>query len=137
MITKNQNITTDKTSRDEELIDLGFRLGQACWDVYSRSKCGFPRVFMLPSAATRRRARELFQTGFSARMFVCPPVDTALETSEGEMMWEIFLDTMDGEVVLDFGTYPETPEFVLDWAKEFFLEGFRAGTIAVREIRKL
>ena len=139
MITKNQNITTEKTFR-KELIDLGIQLGQCCWDAYSGSRFGFPRVSMLPDDDARRRANDLFQTGFGARMFVCPPAgfrDTDRETSESEAMWKIFLGTMDGKVVLGCGTYPDTPNFVLDWAKGFFLEGFRAGTIAVQIIRKL
>jgi hypothetical protein len=124
----------DKKDRDE-LIDFGIRLGQACWDVYCRSKAGFPRVFMLPNDTARRQANELFHLGFSARLFMCPP-DTAAETSDGEALWEAYLDTMDGKVVLGSIAYPDTPEFILDYAKDFFLQGFSAGTIAVREIFK-
>ena len=118
------------TERDE-LIDFGLQVGQACWEVYCRSKVGFPRVFMLPNDDVRRRANELFHLGFCACLFRCPPSDVA---AEGEALWNEYLGTMDGKVVLGFGIYPGTPEFILDYAKGFFLEGFSAGTIAVREI---
>ena len=135
MITKKQNFTIDKKERDE-LIDFGIRIGQTCWDVYRQTTVGFPRVFMLPSDAARRRANELFHLGFCGRLFMCPPTDPSVdaETSEGEALWRDYLATMNGKVVLGCGTYPDTPEFVLDYAKNFFLEGFRAGTIAVSEI---
>ena len=134
----NPTSTLDKKDRDE-LIDFGIRLGQACWDVYCRSKYGFPRVFMLPSDDARRRANELFHLGFGARLIICPPVgtpDVDAETSDGERMWKAYLDTMDGKIVLGCIAHPDTPEFILGYAKEFFLEGFQAGTIAVREIFK-
>ena len=138
MITKNQNITIDKKARDE-LVDCSIRLGQVCWDVYRQTKVGFPRVFMLPGGAARRRANELFHLGFCGRLFMCPPSDSATwdadtEMSEGDALWQEYLGTMDGKVVLGCGVYPDTPEFILNYAREFFLEGFRAGTIAVREI---
>ena len=134
MTTKSHTPTISKRDRDE-LIDFGIRLGQVCWDVYCQSKAGFPRVFMLPSDDARRRANELFHLGFGARLMVCPPIgNTDTETSDGERMWEAYLDTMDGKVVLGCAAYPDTPKFVLGYAKEFFLEGFRAGTIAAREL---
>ena len=138
MITQNQNILLDKKERDE-LVDFGIRIGQACWDVFRQSKFGFPRVFMLPSDDSRRRANELFHLGFCARLFACPPTD--LETSDAdteriecEMMWQDYLGTMAGKIVFGYGVYPDTPEFILGYAREFFLAGFQAGTIAVREI---
>jgi hypothetical protein len=86
---------------------------------------------MLPNDDARRRANELFHLGFCARL-VSPPTDS--ETSLGEMLWEDYLATMDGKIVLGCVTYPDTPEFILGYAKEFFLEGCRAGAITVREI---
>jgi len=135
MITKSQNITLDKQARNE-IIDFGLRLGQVCWDVYCQSSVGFTRLFMLPSDAARRRANELFHLGFCARLIICPPTDADTETSDGEMMWKDYLATMDGRVVLGCVAYPDTPEFILDYAKHFFLEGFVAGTISVRELFK-
>jgi len=135
-----QNTTLDKKDR-EELVDSCIEIGQSCWDVYCHSKTGFVRVFMLPSDAVRRRANELFHLGFSARMLMCPPtgvptLDKLAETPLGEKAWESYLDTMNGRIVLDCAAYPETPAIVLRYAKEFFLEGFRAGTIAALEILK-
>ena len=120
----------------DELVDFGIRLGQVCWDVYCRSKYGFPRVFMLPSDAARRQANELFHLGFSARLFLCPPSDAVTEAFDGKMLWSKYLSTMEGKVVLGFSAYPDTPEFILAYAKDFFLQGFTAGAIAVREIFK-
>ena len=133
-----QNTTIDKTDRDE-LVDLSIRFGQGCWGVYCRSKVGFVRVFMLPNAEVRRRANELFQLGFSARMIMCPPIgvpalDAITEESLGERAWKDYLTMHEGTVILDGPVYPDTPAVVLDYAKEFFLEGFRAGTLAVTEI---
>ncbi|HBT77294.1 MAG TPA: hypothetical protein DEB39_10325 [Planctomycetaceae bacterium] len=133
-----QNTTIDKTDRDE-LVDLSIRFGQGCWGVYCRSKVGFVRVFMLPNAEVRRRANELFQLGFSARMIMCPPIgiralDAITEKPLVERAWESYLDSMNGQTVLDGPAYPDTPQVVLRYAKEFFLEGFRTGTIAVYEI---
>ena len=146
----NQTTVLDKKDRDE-LVDFSIRLGQLCWNVYCESKVGFVRVFMLPNADVRRRANELFHLGFSARMIICPPIgipalDAVTETPLGEKMWESYLDTMNGKVApvnarRPTGAVPfegeadcdETASF-LRYAKEFFLEGFRAGTIAVREI---
>ncbi len=133
-----QNTTVDKTDRDE-LVDFSIFLGQHCWNVYCRSKVGFVRVFLLPNAATRRQANELFQLGFSGRMLFCPPIgipalDAAAEKPLGEKAWKSYLDTQNGKVVLDGPAYPDTPEVVLKYAKAFFLEGFRAGTLAVYEI---
>jgi len=130
MTTKN----LDKKDRNE-LVDFGVRLSQACWEVYSRSDAGFPRIFMLPNDDVRRRANQLFHLGFCARLFRCPSSDAAVET-DGEMLWNDYLSTMNGKRVLGFGIYPDTPEFILNYAKHFFIEGFHAGTIAVREIFK-
>ncbi|HBT78495.1 MAG TPA: hypothetical protein DEB39_16570, partial [Planctomycetaceae bacterium] len=107
--------------------------------VYCRSKVGFVRVLLLPNTEVRRRANELFQLGFSGRMLLCPPIglpalDDATEAPLGEKAWESYLDSMNGQVVLDGPAYPDTPPVVLRYAKEFFLEGFRTGTIAVYEI---
>jgi len=135
MITQNQNITLDEKDRNE-IIDFGLRLGQVCWDVYCQSPVGFTRLFMLPSDAARRRANELFHLGFAARLIICPPTDGDTEMSDGEMMWKDYLATMDGRIVLGCVAYPDTPEFILDYAKHFFLEGFVAGTITVRELFK-
>ena len=122
--------TLDKNDRDE-LVDFTIRLGQVCWDIYCQSKIGFVRVFMLPNDELRRRASELFHLGFSGRMLLCPPSAT-----DGESLWTNYLGLQKGNVVLDGAAYLDTPEVVLNYAKEFFLEGFRAGTIAVREIFK-
>jgi len=127
--------TLDKKDRNE-IIDFGLRLGQVCWDVYCQSPVCFTRLFMLPNDAARRRANELFHLGFAGRMIICPPSDASTEDSDGETLWQSYLDTMDGRVVLGCAAYPDTPEFVLDYAKHFFIEGFHAGTIAVREIFK-
>jgi hypothetical protein len=115
------------------LVDFSIRLGQACWNVYCRSKAGFPRLFMLPNNDARCRANELFHLGFSTRLIICP---STAPDADGETMWQIYLDNMDGKVVLSGTAYPDTPKFILHYAKEFFLEGFRAGTVAVREIFK-
>ena len=134
MITTKPNI--DKKKRDE-LIDFGIRIGQICWDVFCRSKVGLIRVLMLPGDAERRRANELFHLGFCARLFMCPPDENSTgdtETSECEAMWQNYLGTMDGKIVLGDVAYPDMPEFILNYARDFFLEGFRAGTMAVREI---
>ena len=136
-----QNQTTlDKKDRDE-LVDFCLEIGQSCWNVYCHSKTGFLRVFMLPGNDVRRRANDLFLLGFSARMLMCPPtgvptLDKLAETPLGEKAWESYLDTMNGRVLLDCAAYPDTPDVVLRYAKEFFLEGFRAGTIAALEILK-
>ena len=83
-----QNTTIAKTDRDE-LVDLSIRFGQGCWGVYCRSKVGFVRVFMLPNAEVRRRANELFQLGFSARMIMCPPIGVpALDAVTGKEQWK-------------------------------------------------
>ena len=138
MTTMNQTPDHDTTERNE-LIDLSIHLGQTCWGVYRRSKVGFVRVFMLPSDAVRLRANELFQLGFSARMLFylplgIPELDAISEKPVGERAWKDFLDSQNGKIVLDGPAYPETPAVVLRYAKEFFLEGFGAGTLAVREI---
>ena len=114
----------------DELIDFCTDLGHACWEVYSRSKRGFVRVFMLPSDEVRLRAYELFQFGFCARMLFCPTT----ETLPVEEMWENFLGSQKGKTVLYGAAYPDTPPIVLDYAGEFFVEGFEAGTIAVSQI---
>ena len=137
MITTKPNI--DKKECDE-LIDFGIRIGQTCWDVFCRSKVGFIRVFMLPDDAARRRANELFHLGFCARLFMCPPDENSTddtEMSECEAKWQNYLCTMNGKIVLGDVAYPDTPKNILNYAKGFFLEGFRAGTIAVREIFNL
>jgi len=123
-----KNTALDKKDRDK-LVDFTIRLGQHCWNVYIRSKAGFVRVFMLPNDEFRRRANELFQLGFSGRMLKCLPSST-----DGEALWANYLGSQTGKVVLDGAAYPDTPEVVLNYAKEFFLEGFRAGDIAVRKI---
>lgn len=138
MIIQTQTTAIDKTDRDE-LVDFSIRLGQTCWGVYSRSKVGFVRIFMLPSDETRRRANELFQLGFSARMLFLPPLgipelDAISEKPTGNRAWEHYLAMHEGEIILDGPAYPDTPAVVFRYAKEFFLEGFRAGTLAVREI---
>ena len=120
-----------------EIVDFSIRLGQACWDTYCRSEVGFVRVFTLPSGNARCRANDLFQLGFSARMLMCPPTDDSDETVDGDRMWKDYLGRMNGRVILSGLAHPDTPEFILNYAKGFFLEGFRAGTIAVREIFKL
>jgi len=130
----------DKKDRDE-LVNSCIEIGQDCWNAYCHSKSGFVRVFMLPSDAVRRRANELFHLGFSARMLMCPPtgvptLDAITETPLGERIWAEYLGTMNGKIVLDGPAYPDTPEIVLRYAKEFFLEGFRAGTIVALEILK-
>ena len=122
------NTALDKKDRDE-LVDFSIRLGQHCWNIYIRSKTGFVRVFMLPNNEFRRRANELFQLGFSGRMLMCPP-----SAIDGEALWTNYLGSQKDKVVLDGAAYPDTPEVVLNYAKEFFLEGFRAGGIAVRKI---
>ncbi len=43
---------------------------------------------MLPGDKFRRRANELFQLGFSGRMFVCPPI----LDSDGEELWKSYQD---------------------------------------------
>lgn len=121
------------------LVDFSIRLGRECWSVYRRSTPGLIRLLLLPSATVRRRAEELHQLGFGARLILCPPVDIPDPTaaaSLGETMWRACLDSMDGQIVLDGPASPDTPEIVLRRAREFFLEGFRAGSVAVREIRK-
>jgi len=123
--------TTLNKKDHDELADFSINLGQTCWNVYCQSKPGFVRVFMLPNDEFRRRANELFQLGFSGRMLLCPPSAT-----DGESLWTNYLGLQKGNVVLDGAAYPDTPEVVHNYAKEFFLEGFRAGTIAVREIFK-
>ncbi|HBT77861.1 MAG TPA: hypothetical protein DEB39_13270, partial [Planctomycetaceae bacterium] len=77
--------------------------------------------------------------GFSARMIMCPPIgvpalDAITEAPLGEKAWKSYLNSMNGQTVLDGPAYPDTPLVVLRYAKEFFLEGFRTGTIAVYEI---
>ena len=94
---------------------------------------------MMPSKAARCRANELFQCGFSARMLFCPPtgiteLDAINEMPMGEQAWQNYLAAHEGKIILDGPAYPDTPKVVLDYAKEFFLEGFSAGTIAVQEI---
>ena len=131
MTTKTHPLTP---SEREELVDFGIRLGQACWDVYCQSPVGFTRLLMLPNDNTRRRANELFHLGFCGRLFMCPSDDT---DSDGEMLWNDYLATMHGKIVLGYTAYPDMPEFVLGYAKHFFLEGFQAGTITVNEIFKL
>ena len=138
MTAQTQTTATNEKDRNE-LIDLSIRLGQGCWDVYCRSKIGFIRVFMMPSKAARYRANELFQCGFSARMLFCPPtgiteLDAIAETPVGEQAWKNYLATHEGKIILGGPAYPDTPKVILDYAKEFFLEGFSAGTIAVQEI---
>ena len=122
-----------------ELVDFSIKLGQHCWQVYSRSKAGFARICMLPNGKVRRRANELFLHGFSGRMLRCPTpaLDSNAEMSHGEEMWKDYLTTKEGKVVLDSAPYPNTPGFILGCARGFFLEGFRAGNIAVQEIFQL
>ena len=127
-MTLQDQTTLDKKDRDE-IIDFSIRLGQVCWDAYCQSKIGFVRVFMLPNDELRRRANELFHLGFSGRMLLCPP-----STTDGEALWTNYLGSQKGKVILDGAAYSDTPEVVLHYAREFFLEGFRAGTIAVRQI---
>lgn len=130
---------TPTTAIDQKLLDLSIRLGQGCWGAYCCSKIGFTRIFILPNNKIRRRANELFQCGFSARMLFWPPtgiieLDAINETPMGKQAWENFLATHEGKTILDGPAYPDTPKVVLDYAREFFLEGFRAGTIVVQEI---
>ena len=133
MTTKTHPLTA---SERNEIIDFGIRLGQVCWEIYRQSPVGFTRLLMLPNDTIRRRANELFHLGFCARLIICPPTEPDTETSDGEMMWNDYLATMNGRAVLGGVAYPDTPEFILDYAKHFFIEGFRAGTITVREIFK-
>ena len=116
-------------SEIDEIIDFSLELGHACWEVYHRSKRGFVRIFMLPSNEVRQRAYELFQFGFCARM-LCPA------TPPIEVVWEDFLRSQKGKIVLAGAAYPDTPKVILDYAGEFFVEGFQAGAIAVQEIFK-
>ena len=124
-----QNLTPNER---EELVDFGIWLGQACWDVYRQSPVGFTRLFMLPNDNARRRANELFHLGFCGRLFVDHSDDMTADS-----LWNDYLDTMDDKIVMGNIAYPDTPEFILDYAKHFFIEGFIAGTIAVNEIFKL
>ncbi len=75
-------------------------------------------------------------------MLFCPPtgiteLDTVNETPMGEQAWEHFLTTHEGKTILDGPAYPGTPKVVLNYARDFFLEGFSAGTVAVQEILNL
>ena len=138
MTTQNETRPLNETDRDE-LVDFSIRLGQTCWGVYSRSKIGFVRVFMLPSDAVRLRANELFQLGFSARMLFylplgIPELDAISEKPMGERAWKDYLAMHEGKIILNGPSYPNTPKVVLKYAEEFFLAGFSAGTLAVREI---
>jgi hypothetical protein len=121
-----------KKDRDE-LVDFSIHLGQTCWEAYCLSNSGFVRVFSLPSTTVRRRANELFQLGFSARMLMYPPVGDSDAVTE-QAAWNDYLGSAAGKIVLDGTAYPDTPSIVLNNAKLFFLEGFRAGSIAVQQI---
>ena len=129
-----KNQTPFTPQEHDELVDLCIHLGQRCWNTYCHSKTGFIRIFMLPSDIVRHRANELFQLGFGARLLMCPPSLDSVIDSPDEVMWECYLRSMVGKTVLDGAAYPDTAKIILDCAKEFFLEGFRAGTIAVREL---
>jgi hypothetical protein len=59
-----------------------------------------------------------------------------LDTQTEKTAWKDYLDSAEGKIVLDGAAYPDTPQIVLNNAEAFFLEGFRAGTIAVQEIFK-
>ena len=141
MTAQTQTTTIDDKKRNE-LIDISIQLGQGCWDVYSCSKIGFIRVFMMPTKDARRRAKKLFRCGFSDRMLFCPPtgimkLDAINETLMGEQAWKNYLAIREGKTILDGPTYPDTPKVVLDYAKEFFLEGFSMGTIVMQEFLKM
>ena len=118
-------------SERNEIVDFCLRLGQACWSVYRQSPVGLTRLLMLPNDAARRCANELFLLGFCGRLLMHP------NDADSEALWNDYLDTMEGKVVLGCTAHPDTPEFVLDYARHFFLEGFMAGTIALREVFKL
>jgi len=131
------NFPTDISKQErDELIDFSVRIGQHCWYAYCRTKTGFVRLFLLPTDTALRRANELFQLGFSGRMLMCPPDACDTDGSLGDTLWQNYLGSQKGKVVLDGTAYPATPEAVLDYAKEFFLEGVRAGSIAISEIFK-
>lgn len=136
---RNERIPTLNTesmnqSDYEELVDFSVYIGQYCWDVYRHSKIGAVRLYLLPDDTVRRRAAELFQLAFSAAMLMGPPPEDSDETTRCEFIWKDYLDKHKGQIVLDGPAYPETPEIVLQWAKVFFSEGFRAGSLAVREL---
>ena len=120
--------TLTKTER-AVLIDFCFVVCQACWEIDCISSPRFPRVFF--SSDIQRRAHELFLIGFSDRLFRCPPTETG---TESETLWNDYLGTMNDRIILCRAAYPDTPLSVLACAKDYYLAGFSAGRIVVREI---
>ncbi len=141
-MTTQNTTTTDKTDRDE-IVDISIKIGQLCWDVYCHSKTGFVRVLLLPSAEVRRRANELFQLGEHAvpsqtelPLHFSDPLPLGAGVDERNNVERIIEGEADRPSAsdLDGPVYPDTPDVVLDYAQNFFHEGFRAGTVAVNEI---
>lgn len=114
-------------SKLTELAAFTTGIGQMAWQVYCKSELGKRRLIALKTEDERSSAYIIFQQGLGCRVLVPPEADD-------EMLWQDYLSTQDGKVLLDGPDYPDTPGIILHYAKEFFYEGCRVGKILVREL---
>ena len=126
-----QNHEHQISEQDQEAIDACLVLGRHFWLEYITSSLGMAAMLLLPNNEVRWRSYELFQFGFCGRVLNCPN-DEATEDDCNDL-WERFLKSADGDIVLDGPPYPETPELVLTTAKSFFFWGIQRGEELVSE----
>ena len=128
----------EREKKERKKYTFGHRRGRGEWDAYVCLGAGLLRILMLPDDEARLTAKKLFLLGFDTRLHIIPPTarKAAHESADCEEMWQKCRNDMDGKLVLGVHLYPDTAEFILDYAKEFFLQGFRAGTIAANEFAK-
>ena len=120
------------SEQEQEAIDACLVLGRHFWLEYITSSLGMAAMLLLPNNEARWRSYELFQFGFCGRVLNCPNDETTED--DRDELWERFLKSADGDVVLDGPPYPETLELVLTTAKSFFFLGIQRGEKLVREL---
>lgn len=132
---------TSPDAVSDERLDMSYLLGMTAWRAFQKSPIGEALIGLLPSGTARRRAYELFLLGFTARMSVftpygVPELDELVDLPLIDIVWEDYLISVKGAVVLDGPPYPDTPKETLALATTFFRLGFQSGTFAYNELAK-
>lgn len=121
----NTNIST------EQVLDLGL----IWWVRFISSEEGKTLLKLLPAQDHYGRALELFQMGFAGRWKLCPPLDMSeldrfMAPPLCISLWECYLESCRGQILLDGAPYPNTPKILLNLARMFFVRGFASASVA-------
>ena len=132
---------TNPDDVSDERFDASYRLGEFAWEVFQKSLIGRLLLRLLPSEAVHHRAEELFLLGFTARMCVfvpygAPELDMLVDESLVDIVWEDYLLSVEGKVVLGGAPYPDTPKEFLYFARKFFRAGMKAATFTYNGLAK-